>query len=196
MNLLLSNGAIAGIVIGAVAAVLLIVAIWAIATRNKFVRMQTQYEEAFSNIDIYLKKRFDLIPNLVSTVKGYMKHESETLQNITAARAGVASASGAAEKIAAEAKLSQAIKGLNVVVENYPDLKANANFIDLQSQLKGIESELANARKYYNATVRHFNSNIKSFPSVIIAKMMRLAAQPYFELEDPATERKNVKVEF
>ncbi len=195
MKLLLSTGAIAGIAVGAVAAVLLVIAIWAISACNKFVRMKTQCEEAFSNIDIFLKKRFDLIPNLVETVKGYMKHESETLKSITEARACVASASGAAEKIVAEAKLSQAIKGLNIVVENYPDLKANANFIDLQSQLKGIESELANARRYYNATARQFNSGIKSFPALIIARAMHLEAQPYFELDDPA-ERKNVKVEF
>lgn len=193
MNLLLSTGGIIGIVAAVV--VVLALVIWIIATHNKFVGMDNQCEGAFHNIDIYLKKRYDLIPNLVNTVKGYAKHESETLQNVIEARNKAMNASSSAEKIQADAELSRSIRNLNVVMERYPELKADASFIDLQNQLKNIESELANVRKYYNATVEQFNKNIRSFPASIVANFMKLVKKPYFELDDEA-ERKNVKVEF
>ena len=195
MNLLISSGAIAGIVVGVVALVLIIILIWGISARNNFVRMQGQYEEAFHNIDIYLKKRFDLIPNLVETVKGYAKHESETLQNVIEARSKAQAATTPAEKIEANAQLTKAMHNFNMVMERYPELKANTNFLDLQNQLKSIEAELANVRKYYNATIKQFNVKIRTFPASIIAGMMHLEKQPYFELDDPA-ERQNVKVQF
>lgn len=185
-------------VIVAIAVLLLlviIIACWAISVRNNFVRMRNTAEEAFATIDVYLKKRYDLIPNLVETVKGYAKHESETLQKVISARNNAASATTTAEKIEADANLSNAIKSINVVAERYPELKANANFIDLSNQLKGIESELANARKYYNATVKTFNTEKDVFPKSIIANRMRLEKFPYFEL-DSAEERQNVKVSF
>ncbi|MDE7306595.1 MAG: LemA family protein, partial [Clostridia bacterium] len=156
---------------------------------------QGQYEEAFHNIDIYLKKRFDLIPNLVETVKGYAKHESETLQNVIEARSKAQAATTPAEKIEANAQLTKAMHNFNMVMERYPELKANTNFLDLQNQLKSIEAELANVRKYYNATIKQFNVKIRTFPAAIIAGMMHLEKQPYFELDDPI-ERQNVKVEF
>ena len=196
MKLLLTGGQIGGIIAGAVIGLLLIVIVcWAIATRNKFVLLENQYEEAFHNIDIYLKKRYDLIPNLVETVKGYAKHEQETIQNVIEARARAPSASTPAEKIEANAQLTQTMRGFNMVIEQYPELKANTNFLDLQDQLKNIEYELANVRKYYNATIKLFNTKIRTFPASIIAGTMHLEKQPYFEIEDPE-ERKNVKVQF
>ena len=196
MKLLLTGGQIGGIIAGAVIGLLLIVIVcWAIATRNKFVLLENQYEEAFHNIDIYLKKRYDLIPNLVETVKGYAKHEQETIQNVIEARASAQSASTPAEKIEANAQLTQTMRGFNMVIEQYPELKANTNFLDLQDQLKNIEYELANVRKYYNATIKLFNTKIRTFPASIIAGTMHLEKQPYFEIEDPE-ERKNVKVQF
>jgi LemA protein len=196
MNLLIGTGAIVGIVV-AVVIVLLIVFIvcWGIGTHNKLIKMKNNTEEAFHNIDIYLKKRYDLIPNLVETVKGYAKHESETFTKVTEARSKVAAATTNTEKIEANAQLSQALKSFNVVMEKYPELKANANFLDLQNELKNIETTLANTRKYYNGNVKAFNTKIQVFPSSIIANMMRLEKQPYFEL-DSDEERKNVKVSF
>lgn len=195
MNLLLGTGAIAGIVCGVIGFFLIIILIWGISTRNTFVRLLGQCEEAFHNIDIYLKKRFDLIPNLVETVKGYAKHESQTLQNVIDARSKAQAANTPAEKIEANAQLTKAMHNFNMVVEQYPQLKANTNFLDLQSQLKSIEAEIANVRKYYNATVKQYNVKLRTFPASVIAKMMHLESQPYFELDDPS-ERKNVKVEF
>lgn len=193
MKLLLSVGGIIGIVAAVV--VVLALVIWIISAHNKFVRMDNQCEGAFHNIDIYLKKRYDLIPNIVNTVKGYAKHESETLEKVIEARNRAQNAGTTEEKIEANAELTKSIRNLNVVMERYPELRANANFMDLQSQLKAIESELANVRKYYNATVEQFNKSILLFPSSVIAKSMKLTKKTYFELDDEE-ERKNVKVEF
>ena len=196
MNLLLGTGAIVGIAVGAALALILIIIVcWGISARNRFVKMESQYEEAFHNIDIYLKKRYDLIPNLVETVKGYAKHESGTLQSDIEARNKAQNASTLADKLEANAQLTQTMRNFNMVMERYPELKANTNFLDLQNQLKSIEYELSNARKYYNATIKQFNTQIRTFPSSVIAGMMKLEKQPYFELDDPE-ERKNVKVEF
>lgn len=196
MNLLLGTSAIAGIIVAVVLVVLLLAfAIWWISARNSFVSMENQYEEAFHNIDIYLKKRYDLIPNLVNTVKGYAAHESGTLEKVMEARSKAQSAATPAEKIEANAQLTQTMRNFNMVMERYPELKANTNFLDLQNQLKGIENELANVRKYYNATIKQFNTKIRTFPASIVAGRMKLEKQPYFELDD-AEERKNVKVEF
>ena len=196
MNLLLSTRALAGIIVGVVIVVLLLaIAIWWITTHNKLVRMKNQYEEAFHNIDIYLKKRYDLIPNLVETVKGYAKHESGTLTAVIEARAKAQSATTTEEKIEANAQLTQQLKNFNLLVERYPELKANSNFLELQATLKNIELELAQSRKYYNATIKQFNSAIQVFPSSIVARKMRCEKQPYFEL-DSIEERQNVKVSF
>ena len=171
-NLLISTGAIIGIVVAGVVVLLIIIIVaWAISTRNKFVKLRNSCEEAWATIDVYLQKRYDLIPNLVETVKGFAKHESETLQNVIAARNLAMSAKpGSAEKINAENALTGSLRTLfNVVSEQYPQLQANVNFLDLQNQLKQIESELANARKYYNATVKQFNTKIQLFPEIGIA---------------------------
>lgn len=186
------------ITIGVVCAVVLILIIlicWAIAVRNNFVRIRNTCEEAFATIDVYLKKRYDLIPNLVETVKGYAKHESQTLENVIKARNNAASATTTAEKIEADANLSNAIKSINIVAERYPELKANANFQDLSAQLQRIEADLANSRKYYNGTVKTFNTEKDIFPKSIIANIMKLEKFPYFEL-DSDEERQNVKVSF
>ncbi len=182
-------------IVGVIVLVIIIAACWAIAVRNNFVRMRNVCEEAFATIDVYLKKRYDLIPNLVETVKGYAKHESQTLEKVIQARNNAASATTTAEKIEADANLSNAIKSINIVAERYPDLKANANFQDLSAQLQRIETDLASSRKYYNGTVKTFNTEKEIFPKSIIANMMKLEKFPYFEL-DSEEERQNVKVSF
>ena len=184
---------IAVIVVAVLVLIIVIIACWAISVRNNFVRMRNTSEEAFATIDVYLKKRYDLIPNLVETVKGYAKHESETLENVIRARNNAASATTTAEKIEADAQLSNAIKSFNIVAERYPELKANSNFQSLMNELRAIEAELANSRKYYNGTVKTFNTEKDIFPKSIIAGMMKLEKFPYFEL-DSEEERKNVKV--
>lgn len=195
-TLLLTGGAIAGIVIAIVAVIILAIVIWYFATHNKLVKMRNIFEEAWATIDVYLKKRFDLIPNLVSTVKGYAAHEKETFTQVTEARNMAAAAKTPEEKIEADKQLTRAVNNMrSVVFERYPELKANSNFMDLQNQLKNIETELAQSRKYYNATAREFNTKIEVFPSSIVANAMKLKKQPYFEL-DSAEERQNVKVSF
>lgn len=196
MNLLLKTGEIVAISVAAVVVLLAVILVcWGISARNNFVRLKNGCEEAFSTIDIYLKKRYDLIPNLVETVKGYAKHESETLEKVVAARNRAASASTTAEKIEADANVSNAIKSINMVAERYPELKANANFMDLSNQLKSIETQLADQRRYYNGRVKAFNTDKDIFPKSVIASMMHLEKMPYFEL-DSAEERQNVKIKF
>ena len=194
MKLLISTGAIIGIV--AAAALVLIIIIWAIASHNKIVSLRVQCDDGFSTIDVYLKKRFDLIPNIVETVKGYAKHESQTLQSVIEARNKLAGATTADEIIAADNSMGQAIRGLNMLVERYPELKADRSFLSLQSQLQTIETELAQARKYYNATVREYNVKIMTFHTLIMAKFMKAKSKSMFNLDASPDERQNVKVQF
>ncbi|MGN1235155.1 MAG: LemA family protein [Christensenellaceae bacterium] len=192
-QLLISTGGVVGIIVIVIVVVLLLAAIGAY---NSLVRMRNTVEEAWATIDVHLKKRYDLIPNLVETVKGYTKHESETLTSVVAARSAAMSAKNPEDKIAAEQALSGSLKTfVSAVAEAYPQLQANANFLDLQNQLKLIESELASARKYYNGTVKEMNNKSQTFPSNIIASMMKIKKYPYFEL-DSEEERKNVRVQF
>ncbi len=195
-NLLFPIGAIVGIVI-AVVVIIIIIAIvsWWISTSNMFIRLKNQNEAAFAQMDVYLKKRYDLIPNLVETVKGYAKHESDTLEKVIKARNQAVNASTTAEKIEANANISKVIKTFNAVAEQYPELKANTNFMDLSNQLKIIEAEIVNARTYYNATVKAYNLKTELFPSRIVARAMNLERYKYFEVDDPV-ERQNVKVQF
>lgn len=197
LNLLsIGTGALVAIIVVAVLLVLAIIVIaWWIKTHNAFVTLNSQTEEAFSTIDVYLKKRYDLIPNIVETVKGYAKHESETFIKVTEARSKAVSASTPEEKAAADAQMTQAIRNFNMTMEAYPELKANTSFLDLQQQLKSIESELSQARKYYNATVKVFNVKLGSFPSSVVGKRMKLTKKPFFEVAVPE-ERENVKVQF
>ena len=190
LGILIPCVVLAGLVIGVVG--------WWIKTRNDFVRLKNKVEEAWATIDVYLKKRFDLIPNLVETVTGYAKHERQTLENVIAARNIAGNAKTVEEKAQAANNLTSSLRALfNMVTENYPQLQANSNFTDLQNQLKGLESELESARRYYNGNVKTFNTKIELFPENIVAKRMgeEYTKKPYFEL-DSEEERKNVKVSF
>ena len=162
---------------------------------NKLVRLRNDAKEGFSTMDVYLKKRFDLIPNLVETVKGYANHEKETLENVIQARNQVQSAQTQEEEMKANNMLSDTLKSLFAVSENYPDLKANQNFIKLQDDLNQIELDIANSRKFYNATVKEFNNNVETFPNNIIASMFNFKAMPMYEITNEQ-ERENVKVSF
>ncbi len=194
MNLLaLTLGGIIGICVAA--ALILIIIIWAIATYNSLVGIKTHCEDAHSSIDISLKKRYDLIPNVVETVKGYAKHEQETFLKVTQARTKLECATTYDEVVAADNAMSQAVRGLNMLVERYPELKANTNFMSLQRQLNDIETELSQARRYSNACVREYNKKIRTFPTLIIAKFMKLKTLAYFTVDSPE-ERQNVKVQF
>ena len=189
-----------GGIIGLIVAIVLVIAVigWWISTRNAFVRLKNKVEEAWATIDVYLKKRFDLIPNLVETVKGYAKHESETLEKVVAARNVSMAAKGTEEKMKAANELSGSLRTLfTAVAESYPDLKANSNFLDLQNQLKNIENDLEGARRYYNGVVKSFNTKLEIFPANIVGSKMgeEYKKRPYFEL-DSEEERKNVKVSF
>lgn len=168
--------------------------LWAVGKRNGFVKLVNDVDEGFATIDVYLKKRYDLIPNLLETVKGYMKHEKGTFESVVKARA-LAMNAAPENKAEAENMLSGTLKSLFALAENYPELKANTQFSELQGQLKAIETELSQARKYYNAVVKNFNTRIQIFPDNIVANMMKLKKRPYFEL-DSAEERKNVKISF
>ena len=176
-------------------AIIIVLAIAFVGMYNSFIKLKNSCEEAFSTMDVYMKKRFDLIPNLVETVKGYAAHEKETLDKVMAARNGVQSAATVEEKMAQENVLTGTLKSLFAVAEAYPDLKANTNFLDLQNQLQSVEEDIANSRKYYNAVVKQFNTKCEMFPSNIIASMIHFERKPMFEV-DSAEERKNVEVKF
>lgn len=191
----MSGGTIALIIVGVVVFFALVVAIWFVATYNKFVRLRNDVDEAFSTMDVYLKKRYDLIPNLVETVKGYAKHEKEVLENVMKARYNAMNSSNANDKVRSENMLSSTLKSLFKVTENYPDLKADKNFTQLMNELSHVEDEIVNARKYYNGTVKIYNTKIDVFPSSIIARAFKFEKRNLFEVEAPE-ERKNVKVQF
>ncbi len=178
-----------------IAVIVVVVILWFVSAYNGFVKANNNCEEAFSTMDVYMKKRYDLIPNLVETVKGYAKHESETLEKVIGARNMAQSAETIEEKAQAENVLTGTLKTLFAVAEAYPDLKANTNFLDLQSQLKRIEDEIANSRKYYNAVVKQFNNKCQMFPSSIIAGIFHFTKKAMFEINAPE-ERENVKVSF
>ncbi len=174
---------------------LVLLALWLIASYNGFVKRRNRVEEAFATMDVYLKKRYDLIPNVVETVKGYAKHESETFEKVVVARNMAANAGTTEEKIAGENMLQSTLKNLFALAESYPELKANENFIKLQDQLSAIEGEIANSRKFYNAIVKEFNTGLEVFPSNIAAKLFGFSRRSLFEVE-AEEERRNVKVEF
>ena len=178
-----------------VIAIIVILALVVMGSYNGLVKTNNQAEEAFSTMDVYMKKRYDLIPNLVETVKGYASHESQTLEKVTAARNAAMTASSIDEKLKNENALTGTLKSLFAVAESYPDLKANTNFMDLQRQLQTIEEDIANSRKYYNASVKNLNNKIEMFPSSIIAGMFHFEKKPYFEVSSQE-ERENVKVQF
>ena len=175
--------------------VIAVIVIAVIVMYNGFIKLKNNCEEAFATMDVYLKKRYDLIPNLVETVKGYATHEKETLTKVIEARNMAQGAATVEEKIAGENQLQGTLKSLFANAENYPDLKANQNFLDLQNQLKKVEEDIANSRKYYNAVVKQFNVKCEAFPSNIIAGIFKFEKKAMFEV-DSAEERQNVKVSF
>jgi LemA protein len=179
------------VILGLVA--LIIVAV--IAIYNKLVRLKNMVEEGWSGIDVQLKRRSNLIPNLVETVKGYMGHERDLLTKVTELRAQSMSAREVGEKGRVEGLLSRSLANLFAVAEGYPDLKANQNFLELQTELSAIEEQIQMARRYYNGTVRNLNIKVESFPSNIIAGMFNFIKAEFFEIEDPA-DRAVPKVAF
>ena len=159
-----------------------IVVIWAISSYNNLVRMRNNRQNAFANIDVQLKQRHDLIPQLVATVKGYATHERELLQKVTEARTAAMGATTINDKIKAENTLSSALSGLKVSLEAYPDLKANQNFMQLQTEIADIENKLAAVRRFFNSTTRELNNAVEIFPSNIIARMFGFSREPMFEI--------------
>jgi LemA protein len=162
---------------------------------NSLVQLRVRADSAWSDIDVQLKRRHDLIPNIVETVKGYAAHEKGTFENIAKFRSQAMQATSPADKAAAENQLSGALKSLFAVAENYPELKASEQFTGLQSSLNSIEDNIQNARRYYNAVVRDYNTRVQSFPVNIIAGMFGFQTRQFFEVESPE-DRQNVQVKF
>lgn len=162
---------------------------------NRFVKLKVRVKEAWSDIDVQLKRRYDLIPNLVETVKGYANHESQTLQNVTDARTKAMGAQNIEEQAEAENMLSGALKSLFAVSENYPDLKANQNFLELQRELTDTENKIQSARRFYNTNVRDLNISVDSFPNNIIASIFNFKKEEFFEIDEEAA-KEPVKVSF
>ncbi|OGG42836.1 hypothetical protein A3G50_00500 [Candidatus Jorgensenbacteria bacterium RIFCSPLOWO2_12_FULL_42_11] len=176
--------------------ILTVLVLFVISIYNRLVQLRVRAKEALSDIDVQLKRRYDLIPNLVETVAGYLKHERTVLENVTQARALVAGAAGnPLERNNAEATLSNTLKTLFAVAENYPDLKANANFLDLQRELADTENKIQAARRFYNGNVRDLNTAVETFPSNILAGMFKFSKMEFFQLEE-GEAREPVKVSF
>lgn len=175
-------------------AIIAVVVIFVIGVYNGFIRLKNLCDNAWSDVDVQLKRRYDLIPNLINTVKGYAKHEKELFENVTNARAAATTAKTPGEQAKAENMLTSALRQLFAVAENYPELKANTNFLNLQTSLSEIESDIQNARRYYNAVTRDNNIKVESFPSNIIASIFNFKKREFFETEEG--ERAVPKVEF
>lgn len=174
--------------------VLALLIVFVVALYNGLIKLRNKCDEAWADIDTQLKRRYDLIPNLVETVKGYASHEAGTLEKVTAARTAAMNAQGIAAKQQAENALSGVLKSIFALAESYPDLKANQNFLDLQKNLTDVEEHLQLSRRYYNATVRDFNTKIQVFPNNIIAKPLGFSDKEFFQAE--GEEKENVKVSF
>ena len=175
--------------------VLAVVAVFVVGIYNGLVRLRNRCDNSWAQVDVQLRRRYDLIPNLVETVKGYAQHEKETFQKVTEARAQAINAGNVQEQGQAENMLSGALKSLFAVSESYPELKANQNFMMLQEELAGTESKIAYARQFYNDTVMKFNTKQQVFPSNIIANMFNFQERDYFEIEEPEA-KEPVKVKF
>lgn len=193
-EVVMSTGVLIVIIAAIIAGLVLIFGLWVWIGYNKFVKLRNDVDESYSTMDVYYKKRYDLIPNLVNTVKGYAKHEKETLENVMAARYNAMNAT-LSNRAQEENALSSTLKSLFKLTENYPDLKADKNFMSLMNTLQSVEDEIVSARKYYNGCVKMLNTKCETFPSLILAKWFKIKKRPLFEVED-AVERKNVKVEF
>jgi len=177
-----------------ISGVVVVVALWVIAAFNGFVTLKNRAKEAWSDIDVQLKRRYDLIPNLVETVKGYATHEKEIFEKVTQARASAMSAQGMHDKAVAENQLSETLKSLFAVSENYPDLKASQNFLELQREITDTEDKIQAARRFYNTNVRDMNIKVESFPDNIIANIFKFSQMELFEAN--GAEKEAVKVKF
>ncbi len=174
--------------------IIVLIVLWVFATYNSLVSLRNRVKDAWSQIDVQLKRRFDLIPNLVETVKGYTKHESETLENVVKARNSYLSATLPEDQIKADGELTQAINKLFALTESYPDLKANTNFTDLQTQLNETENKIAMSRQFYNDIVMQYNNKIEMVPSNIVASIFKFSKEAFFQAQE--AEKENVKVKF
>ena len=177
-------------------AVLVVLALWLVSIYNNCVKLKNQGEEAYAQIDAHLKQRYDLIPNLVETVKGYAKHEEGTLTAVIEARNKAMSATGVEEKDKADKAFEGTLKSLFALSEAYPDLKANTNFLDLQAQLTNLEKEILQAIKYYNGVVKTFNTHIETFPNSLVVGIFGGKFKKMSYVEVAEAERQNVKVQF
>lgn len=169
-----------------VALLILLIGIWGVLTYNSFIGLRNRARNAWADIEVQLKRRHDLIPNVVETVKGYAKHERTLFENVTKARAQATQGTSPREKAEGENLLTRAIRQLFAVAENYPELKANQNFLSLQKNLNEIEQVIQNARRYYNAVVRDFNIKLQSFPSRLVGRLFGFKEIDFFELEEPS----------
>jgi LemA protein len=177
-------------------AIIAVVVFFLIGLYNKLVTLRQRFKNAWAQVEVQLKRRYDLIPNLVATVKGYATHERETLENVTKARATAIDAKTVSEQAGAENMLTGALRQLFALAENYPQLKADANFRQLQEELSNTESKIAFSRQFYNDTILKYNTAIQRFPAVLLAGMFGFHQEAYFNLDDEAEARKAVKVEF
>lgn len=178
--------------------IVVLLAIWCVSLYNNLVKLRNNRENAFANIDVQLKQRHDLVPQLVATVKGYATHEREVLQRVTEARTAAMSATTINDKINAENALTSALAGLKVSLEAYPDLKANQNFMQLQNEIADLENKLAAVRRFFNSATRELNNAVETFPSNIFAKMFGFKKEPMFEVpqEERATYDKAPEIKF
>lgn len=186
-----------GITIIILVAILLVVVIFGgaiIGIYNALVRLRNDIKKSWANIDVLLKQRSDELPKLIESVKGYMKHEKGVLEELTKARTAFLSAGSVAEKANADNMMTGALKSVFAIAENYPNLKANENFLQLQSRISGLENELSDRREFYNESVNNFNIKIQSFPDMFIANFMKLTEKEMFEVSD--ADRKDVEVKF
>ncbi|TSC91429.1 MAG: LemA protein [Parcubacteria group bacterium Licking1014_17] len=177
-----------------IAAIIVVIALWLVLSYNTLVRSRNRVKESWSDIDVQLKRRYDLIPNLVETVKGYAAHEKQVFENVTVARAAAMSATTVGEKMKAENALSSTLKSLFAVAEAYPTLRASENFMKLQEELSDTENKIQAARRFYNSNVLVYNTKIQTIPTNIIASMMGFQKEEFFEIGEK--EREVVKVDF
>lgn len=176
--------------------IIVLIALWFVFAYNGFVRLMNRAKEAWADIDVQLKRRYDLIPNLVNTVKGYATHENSAFEKVTAARAKAMTATGTAEKGVAEEGLAGALKSVFAIAEAYPELKANQNFLELQRELSDTENKIQAARRFYNTNVRDLNTAVQSFPGNVIAGMFKFSKMEFFNLSADTAAREPVTVKF
>ncbi len=176
--------------------IIVLVVLWGVFSYNRFISLINRTKEAWADIDVQLKRRYDLIPNLVNAVKGYATHEAGTLEKVTEMRTRAMNATTVAEHAEAENMLTGALKSLFAVSENYPDLKANQNFLSLQNELSDTENKIQASRRFFNTNARDLNTSIQSFPGNVVAKMFKFSEVEFFDLEDAPAARENVNVSF